>query len=151
MSARYSEVGTCYKEQVRFSDSLMLRALAAMSVGLAATSRLGLRIINFILRFVIWLIETRSTSCSEYGSHCNELAQVGKPQMLMFVAAMSLLFCFSETFSHHGERSLLCDILMCDINVEILCQYDNVRLVRIYNYDNLMNNVHVGTSAQAYT
>ena len=78
--------------------------------------------------------------------------------MLKFVAAASLaiataslLFRCSETFSRHSERSLLCDIVTCDINVEILCWYDNVCLVRINNVDNLMNNVHVGTPAQAYT
>ena len=57
----------------------MLRALAAGSVGLAATSRLSLRIVKFALRFVIWLIETGNAHYSEYGSHCNELAWVGKP------------------------------------------------------------------------
>ena len=158
MSARCSEVGTRCNEQARFSDSLMLRALATASVGLAATSKLGLRIVNFALRFVIWLIETGSTHCSEYGSHYNKLAQVEKPQILKFVVAASLvvtttslLFRCSETFSCHNERPLLCDILMCDINVEMLCQYDNVCLVRIDSYENLMNNVHVGTPAQAYT
>ena len=57
----------------------MLRSLAAASVGLAVTSRLSLRIVNFSLRFVIWLIEIESTHCSEYGSRYNELARVGKP------------------------------------------------------------------------
>ena len=79
MSARCSEVGTRCNEEAQFSDSLMLRALAAASVGLAATSRLGLRIVNFALRVVIWLIDTGSTRCSEYGSHCNELPRVGEP------------------------------------------------------------------------
>ena len=130
----------------------MLRALAEASVGLAAMSKLCLRIVNFSLRFVIWLIETGSIRCSEYSSHCNELARVGKPQMLKFVAATSfsvtivcLLFRCSETFPHHSERSLLCDILMCDINMEMLFWSHNVCLVRIDSYDNLMNNVHVGT------
>ena len=66
--------------------------------------------------------------------------------MLMFVAAVSLavataslLFHCSETFSHHGERSLLCEILLSDINVEMLCWYNNVCLVRIDKYDNTMN------------
>ena len=67
------------------------------------------------------------------------------------ITTVSLLFRCSKTFSRHSERSLLCDILMCDINVEMLCWYDNVCLVRIDNYDNLMNNVHVGTPTQAYT
>ena len=71
--------------------------------------------------------------------------------MWMFVAVASLLFRCSETFSHHDERSLLCDILMGDINVETLCWYNNVCLVRIDRYDNTMNNVHIGTPAQAYT
>ena len=78
--------------------------------------------------------------------------------MLKFVAAVSLavvtailLFRCSETFSHHSERSLLCDILLCDINVEMLYWYDNVCLVRIDSSENLMNNVHVCTPAQAYT
>ena len=83
---------------------------------------------------------------------------VGKPQMLKFVtiaslavATTSLLFRCIETFSCHSERSLFCDILMYDINIEMLCWFDNVCLVRIDSYDNLMNNVHVGTPAQAYT
>ena len=67
------------------------------------------------------------------------------------VATGSLLFRCSETFSHYSERSLLCDILMCDINVEMLCWYDNVCLVRIDSYDNLMNDVYVGTPVEAYT
>ena len=78
--------------------------------------------------------------------------------MLMFIAAASLavaianlLFRCSETFPCHGERSLLCDIVMCDINFDMLCWYDNVCLVRIDNYDNLMNIVHVGIPAQEYT
>ena len=78
--------------------------------------------------------------------------------MFMFIAAVSLviataslLFRCSKTFSRHDEMSLLCDIVMCDINVEMLCWYDNVCLVRIDDYDNLMNNVYVGTTAQAYT
>ena len=72
--------------------------------------------------------------------------------MLKFVAAVSLavataslLFHCSETFSCHSERSLLCDILMGDKNVEMLCWYDNVCLMRIDRYDNMMNNVHIGT------
>ena len=72
---------------------------------------------------------------------CNELGYRYK----------ELAILLQQDFSRHGERSLLCDIMMCDINVEILCRYDNVCLVRIDNYDNLMNNVHVGTLAQAYT
>ena len=40
---------------------------------------------------------------------------------------------------------------MGDINVEMLCWYDNVCLVRIDRYANMMNNVHIGTPAQAYT
>ena len=75
--------------------------------------------------------------------------------MLKFVAVASLaiittslLFRCSETFSHHSGRSLLCNILMGFINVELLCWYDNVRLVRIDRYD---NNVHIGKLAQAYT
>ena len=87
-----------------------------------------MRIVNFALRFVIWLIETESTRSSEYGSHCNELARVGKPYILKFIVAaslaiaiVSLLFRCNETFSRHSERSLLCDILMCDINIEMLC------------------------------
>ena len=71
--------------------------------------------------------------------------------MLKFVTAASLLFRCSETFSHHNERSLLCDILIGDINVEMLCWYDNVCLVRIDRYDNTMNNVHIGIPTQAYT
>ena len=78
--------------------------------------------------------------------------------MLKFVVAASLaiasasfLFSCNETFSHHGERSLLCVILMGDTNVEILCWYDNVYLVRIDKYDNTMSNVHIGTPAQVYT
>ena len=58
----------------------MLRALVATSVGLAATSRFGLRIVNFTLRFVIGLIKTGSTHCSEYGFRCNEFARVEKPR-----------------------------------------------------------------------
>ena len=54
------------------------------------------------------------------------------------VATVSLLFCCSKTFLHYGERSLLCEILLGDINVEMLCCYI------------LINNVHIGTSAQAY-
>ena len=69
----------------------------------------------------------------------------------MFVAVASLLFRCNETFSRHGERSLLWHIEMCDINVEILCWYDNVCLVRIDNYDNLTNNVYIGTPGEAYT
>ena len=71
--------------------------------------------------------------------------------MLKFVIAASLLFRCSETFSCHSKRSLLCDILMSNINVEMLCWYDNVCLVRIDRYDNAMNNVHSGTPTQAYT
>ena len=47
LSAHCSEVGTRCNESARFSDSLMLRALASASVGLAAISRLGLRIVNY--------------------------------------------------------------------------------------------------------
>ena len=133
VSARCSVVGTHCNEYAWFSDSLMLRALAPASVGLAATSKLSLRIVNFTLRFVIQLIEIGSTRCSEYGSHCNELARVGKPQILKFVAAASLavvtaslLFHYSDNFSRHSEKSLLCYILMGDINVQMLCWYDNV-------------------------
>ena len=71
--------------------------------------------------------------------------------MLKFVATVSLLFRCSETFSHHSERSLLCDILMSDINVDMFYRYDNVCLVRIDRYDYAINNVHSGTPAQAYT
>ena len=71
--------------------------------------------------------------------------------MLKFVATTSLLFHCSETFPCHGERSLLCEILLGDINVEMLCWYDNVCLVRIGRYDNTMNDVHIGIPAQAYT
>ena len=71
--------------------------------------------------------------------------------MLMFITVTSLLFHCSETFSCHGERPLLCDIFLGDINVEMLSWYDNVCLVRIDRYDNTMNNVHIGTFAQAYT
>ena len=54
------------------------------------------------------------------------------------VATASLLFCYSKTFPHHGERSLVWEILLGDINVEMLCWYI------------LINNVHIGTPAQAY-
>ena len=79
MSAHSSKVRTHCNEWARFSDSLMLRALAAVSVGLVGTSRLDLSMVNFALKFVICLIETRNICCSEYGSRCNELARVGKP------------------------------------------------------------------------
>ena len=74
MTARCSEVGTRCNEQAQFSESLILRALVAVSLGLAAMSRLGLRIANFPLRFVIWLIKIGSTCCNKYGSHYNKLA-----------------------------------------------------------------------------
>ena len=62
------------------------------------------------------------------------------------VATASLLFRCNETFPRYNERSLF-----CDINVKMLCWYDNVCLVIIDSYDNLMNSVHVSTPAQAYT
>ena len=69
----------------------------------------------------------------------------------LVVDIASLLFRCSETFSRNSERSLLCDILMGDINVETLCWYDNVCLVTIDRYYNTKNNVHIGTPAQVYT
>ena len=157
MSAGCSEIRTRCNKQARFSDSLMLRALATVSVGLAATSRLSLKMVNFSLRLVIWLIETGSTCCSECGSCYNELAQVRKPQILTFITVVSLVSlqpaCYSvgaRLFSPQREVTIF-DILMCDINVEMLCQYDSVCLVGIDRYDNTINNVHVGTPAQVYT
>ena len=49
MSACYSKVGTHCNKKARFSDSLMLRALVAVCVGLAAMSRLDLSIENFAI------------------------------------------------------------------------------------------------------
>ena len=40
---------------------------------------------------------------------------------------------------------------MCNVIVEISCEYKNVCLWRIANFDNLMVDVHVGTHTQAYT
>ena len=70
--------------------------------------------------------------------------------MSLAIITTSLLFHCSDTFSRHGERSLLCDILMGNINVEMLYWYDNVCLVRVDRYDNTMNNVHGDTLTQAY-
>ena len=67
--------------------------------------------------------------------------------MLKFVAAGSLLVHCNEASSHHGERSVLCDILLGEIHVEMLSLYDNVCLVRIDRYGNTMNNVHIGKPA----
>ena len=71
--------------------------------------------------------------------------------MLMFIIAASLAIATASLLFYCSESSLLCDTEICDINVEMLCWYDNVSLVRIDNYDNLMNNVHIGTPVEAYT
>ena len=67
------------------------------------------------------------------------------------VAATRLLFRYSEYLSHRNGRSLHCEVLICSLIVEILCEYKNVCLLRIARFDNLMVNVHVGTLTQAYT
>ena len=40
---------------------------------------------------------------------------------------------------------------MCNVIVEILCEYKNVCLLRIASFDNLMVDVYVSTLTQAYT
>ena len=76
--------------------------------------------VRWVLNYMLRLAETKNTHFSEYGSHCNELAQVRKPKLLRFLAAASLvvaavrfLFRRSEFVSHHNERSLLCDNVTC--------------------------------------
>ena len=64
--------------------------------------------------------------------------------VILNVAAVSLLF-------YYSKKSLLCDTLMCDLIVEVLSWYDNLCLMRIDSTDNLTNDIHVDTSAQAYT
>ena len=59
--------------------------------------------------------------------------------------------CCSETFTRSSEWSIPCDNMMYDVNVELLCWYVNVCLVRIDGYDDVMYVVRVGTLAQAYT
>ena len=107
---------------------------------------------------MLYLAKTESTHSNECGSHFNELAQAKKPQLLMLAAAASLsvaavrfLFRCSEYISHRSERSLHCEVIMCNVIVEILCEYKNVCLLRITSFDNLMVDVHVGTLTQAYT
>ena len=70
---------------------------------------------------------------------------------ILNVAALSLLFCCSETVPLRNEKSLLCGTLICDLIVKVLCWYDNVCLMRIVSIDNLTNNIHVDTPAQAFT
>ena len=70
--------------------------------------------------------------------------------MLAAAASLSiptarLLFRCSEYFSLYNERSLHCEVLICNVIVEILCEYKNIRLLRIASFDNLMIDVHVGT------
>ena len=67
------------------------------------------------------------------------------------VAATRLLFRYSGYVSCLRERSLHCEVLMYNVIVEILCEYKNVCLLRIVNFDNLMVDVRVGTLAQVYT
>ena len=67
------------------------------------------------------------------------------------VTLSRLLFCCSEYVSHPSKRSMHCEVLMCNVMVEILCGYIKVCLLRIAGFDNLIIDVHVGTFAQAYT
>ena len=106
---------------------------------------------------MLYLAEIETTRCSECGFHCSELVRVGKPWLLMFIAAVSLcvtaaslLFRCSKFVSCHSERSLSCDNLTCNVIVEILCRYDKVCLLSIDNIDNLMIYEHDGTLAYAY-
>ena len=68
------------------------------------------------LEYVFRLFKIEGTRCSEYGSRCNELAQVGKPKWLrlftsagLVVVATILLFHCSESVSRLSEKSLPCD------------------------------------------
>ena len=77
--------------------------------------------------------------------------------MLRFVAATNLAitivsveFCYSEQFTRRNEWSLLCDIMMYDVNIKMLCWYDNVCLVSTDSYDDVMYIVHFDTLAQTY-
>ena len=67
------------------------------------------------------------------------------------VAIARLLFCCSKYVSRSSERSLLSEVLMYNVTVEILCEHKNVYLLRIASFDNLMVDIHVGTLTQAYT
>ena len=67
------------------------------------------------------------------------------------VAAARLLSYCSEYVSRRNERSLHCEVLICNVIVEILCGYEIECLLRIASFDNLMIDVHVGTLAQDYT
>ena len=58
-----------------------------------------------------------------------------------------LVYRYNEYVSHRSERSLHCEILMCNVIVEILCGYINVYLLRISRFDNLIMDVHVDTLA----
>ena len=78
--------------------------------------------------------------------------------MLRYVTAASLVlaitsmqFRYSEMCIRCSEWSLPCDNVMHDVNVELLCLYVNVCLVRIDSCDDVMFVVYVGILAQAYT
>ena len=81
-----------------------------------------------------WLSDVEACHCNELNYRYSELE-----------------IRYSETFTRRSEWSLSCDNVMYDVNVEFLCWYVNVCLVRIDSYDDEIYIVHIGTFAQAYT
>ena len=66
----------------------------------------------------------------------------------LFVAAARFLFRCNEYVSRRSGRSLDCEVLMCNVIVEILCEYKKVCLLRMASFENLMVDVYVGTLTQ---
>ena len=70
-----------------------------------------------------------STRCNEIGPRYNGYARVDDSSILRFVTGANLGITIGSVqfslqraqFTHRNEWSLLCDIVMYDVNIEMLC------------------------------
>ena len=126
VSTRYSEIGSHCNEQTR----VKICTLAGWD------REHSLQRDWLLLQRVssdCWLSDIEVCYCSELGCRYSEHE-----------------ICCSETFTRCSEWSLHCDNVRYNVNVELLCWYINVCLVRSDSYENVRYVVHVGTLAQAY-